>query len=114
MSDDQNTKDRLDKLEANAPEGSPLSGDPTSIDGAREAFQDASGYTALVAEVEAVEARVSGDTPWDVRERVETLRRKVEQPRLKDPRNNSIGSPVVARENVDRIRAAAQALADEV
>lgn len=85
-----------------------------SIEGARAERDADSGYADLVAEVAALEAAVSDDTPAPVRERIVALRNKVERPPLNQDGNNDHNSPVVARENVDRVRAVARALADEV
>jgi hypothetical protein len=85
-----------------------------SIDGARDAERDASGYTDLVAEVEAIEASVDGSTPGLVKQEVVALRHKIEMPPLKQDGNNDINSPVVRKANVDRVRAVAQALAPKV
>ena len=79
-----------------------------SIDAARQDDDDASGYTALVAEVEALEARVTDQTNGGLREDVARLRAKVERAPLKDERTVSV---VLRRQNVDTARAIAQNLA---
>lgn len=79
-----------------------------SIDAARQDDDDASGYTDLVAEVEALEARVTERTNGGLREDVARLRAKVEREPLKDERTVSV---FIRKQNVDRVRAYAQSLA---
>lgn len=85
-----------------------------SIQKAREDRDAATGYDDLLAEVEAIEAQVDGSTPDKVRSEVVALRNKVERPPLREDFSSSANSIVVRKQNVDNVRAVAQALAAKV
>ena len=85
-----------------------------SIDGARDDQRDASGYTDLVAEVEAIEAAVDGSTTASVKAEVVALRNKVERPPLKADGDNEINSAPKRKAGVEAVQAVAQDLAERV
>ncbi|HEX3733784.1 MAG TPA: hypothetical protein VHU86_01395 [Solirubrobacterales bacterium] len=86
----------------------------SSINGAREDQRDASGYTDLVAEVEAIETAVDGSTTASVKAEVVALRNKVERPPLKADGDNEINSASKRKADVEAVQAVAQDLAERV
>jgi hypothetical protein len=82
-----------------------------SIEGARAERDQATGYADLLAEVEAMEARVTDEAKSTVRDAVEALGNKVRRPPLRADSSNDHNSLEVRRADVDSVRAYAQGLA---
>jgi hypothetical protein len=85
-----------------------------SIEGARAERDATTGYVDLLAEVEALEAAVDGDTPATVASEVAALGNKVRRPPLRADFSNDHNSLEVRKADVDRVRAVARALAYRV
>jgi hypothetical protein len=94
-----------------------------SIQNAREARDEQTGYAALRAEVEALEAAVAPTTetvdgdkgvPSGIYAEVLSLRNKIERPPLLEDFSNGANSVELQRENVERVRAVARDLASRV